>query len=225
MTKKSSKVRRKKRRRHQSGEGRRIESDHKSFYFFIGLVVIALFACVSSGAPRQGFYGIIFLLIGILIALFPPQFSISKWIPLGAGLFIFASSLSFLPRGMTGTQEWRIHLESLGLDTGNLITAHPTKSIEILFIIGAVLITALCALGHRLNRPRLLKVASFFLLLVVVYAGISMLFKEYQWEWEWDLNNQFGFFANRNHMATLMVMGSLIGTGTLSLSITQKNGS
>ena len=222
MTKEGSRVRRKKRRRHQSSESRRIESDHKSFYFFIGLVVIALFACVCSGAPRQGFYGIVFLLIGILIALFPPQFSISKWISLGAGLFILASSLSFLPRGMAGTQEWRIHLESLGLDTGNLITTHPAKSIEILFIIGAVLITALCALGHRLNRQRLLKVASFFLLLVAVYTGISMLFMEYEWEWSWDPNDQFSFFGNRNHMATLIVIGSLIGTGTLSLSIIQK---
>ncbi|MBT7981998.1 MAG: O-antigen ligase family protein [Akkermansiaceae bacterium] len=222
MMKEGSTVRKKKRRLHRSREGKGIESDHKSFYFFIGLVVIALFACVSSEAPRQGVYGIVFLLIGILIALFPPQFSISKWIPLGAGLFFIASSLSFLPRGMAGTQAWRIHLESLGLDTGNLITAHPTNSLEVLFIIGTVLITALCALGHRLTRQRLLKVASFFLLLVTVYAGISMLFKEYQWEWEWDPNDGFGFFGNRNHMATLIVMGSLIGTGTLSLSIIQK---
>ena len=35
---------------------------------------------------------------------------------------------------------------------------------------------------------------------------------------EWDPNEQFGFFANRNHMATLMVMGSLIiGVGCLYL--------
>ena len=80
MTKEDSKGRRKKRRRHQSSENRGIESDNKSFYFFIGLVVIALFACVSSGGPRQGFYGIVFLLIGTLIALFPPRFSIPKWI-------------------------------------------------------------------------------------------------------------------------------------------------
>ena len=220
--KEGSTVRKKKRRLHRSREGKGIESDHKSFYFFIGLVVIALFACVSSGAPRQGFYGIVFLLIGMLIALFPPQFSISKWIPLGAGLFFLASSLSFLPRGMAGTQAWRIHLESLGLDTGKLITAHPAKSLEVLFIIGTVLITALCALGHRLTRQRLLNVASFFLLLVAVYAAISMLFEDYQWEWSWDANNNFGFFGNRNHMATLMVIGSLIGTGTLSLSIIQK---
>ena len=222
MSKEDSKVRRKKRRRHQSSENRGIESDNKSFYFFIGLVVIALFACVSSGGPRQGFYGIVFLLIGTLIALFPPRFSIPKWILLGTGLFFLASSLSLLPRGLTSTPAWRIHLESLGLDTGKLITPHPAKSIELLFIIGAVLITALCTLGHRLNRQRLLDVASFFLLSVAAYTGISMLFIEYQWKWAWDPSDQFGFFGNRNHMATLMVIGSLVGTGTLSLLIIRK---
>ena len=39
----------------------------------------------------------------------------------------------------------------------------------------------------------------------------------------WDPNNQFGFFANRNHMATLMVMGSLVGVGSLFGYLKKKN--
>ena len=50
-----------------------------------------------------------------------------------------------------------------------------------------------------------------------------MLFLKYEWQWQWDPNNQFGFFANRNHMATLMVMGSLAGVGSLFIYLKKSN--
>ena len=43
----------------------------------------------------------------------------------------------------------------------------------------------------------------------------TMLFIQNEWTWEWDPNSGFGFFANRNHMATIMVMGTLVGLGCL----------
>ena len=165
-------------------------------------------------APKQGFYGILFISIGILVALFPPVFITSKCLIIGLTLVFISLSTSLLPRDFASSQSWRINLESLGLDTGNLISPHPAATIESLIIVGVILMIGLCSLGHRISRESFLKIAALFVLAVSLYTGISMLFVQNEWDWAWDPNNQFGFFANRNHMATLMVMASLVGVGT-----------
>ena len=200
-----------------------ISQEKASYFFFIGLLIIAIFGCVASGAPKQGFYGILFVSIGILVALFPPAFITSKWLIIGLTLFFISLSTSLLPRDFASSQSWRINLESLGLDTGNLISPHPATTVESLIIVGVILVIGLCSLGHRIGRESLLKVAALFVLAVSLYTGISMLFVQNEWDWAWDPNNQFGFFANRNHMATLMVMASLVGVASLFIYLKKKN--
>ena len=185
--------------------------------------MIAIFGCVASGAPRQGFYGIVFVSIGILVALFPPVFITTKWLNIGLVLFIISLALSLLPRSFADSQSWRNNLESLGLETGNLISPHPLVTIESIIIVGSILLIGLCSLGHRISRDNFSKISSLFLGFVAFfYAGISMLFT--QNDWNWNSNSGFGFFANRNHMATLMVMGILVGVGSLFLYLKKKIG-
>ena len=134
-----------------------ISQEKASYFFFIGLLIIAMFGCVASGAPKQGFYGILFILIGILVALFPPAFITSKWLIIGLTLFLISLSASLLPRDFASSQSWRMNLESLGLDTGSLITAHPVATIESLIIVGVILMIGLCSLGHRISRKAFLR--------------------------------------------------------------------
>ena len=110
----------------------------------------------------------------------------------------------------------------MGLETGNLISPHPSSTIESLVIIGSVLIIGTCSIGHRISKDSFHKVASLFVVFIAVYVGTSMLVVLNKWNWEWDPNNGFGFFANRNHMAILMVMGSLVGVGSLFLYLKKK---
>ena len=200
-----------------------ISQEKASYFFFIGLLIIAIFGCVASGAPKQGFYGILFVSIGILVALFPPAFITSKWLIIGLTLFLISLSTSLLPRDFASSQSWRTNLESLGLDTGNLISPHPAATIESLIIVGVIIMIGLCSLGHRISRESFHKIAALFALAVSLYTGISMLFVQNEWDWAWDPNNQFGFFANRNHMATLMVMASLVGVGSSFVYLKKKN--
>ena len=116
-----------------------------------------------------------------------------------------------------------MNLESLGLDTGNLISPHPAATIESLITVAVIIMIGLCSLGHRISRESFLKIAALFVLAVSLYTGISMFFVQNEWDWAWDPNNQFGFFANRNHMATLMVMASLVGVGSLFVYLNKKN--
>ncbi|MEC7222645.1 MAG: hypothetical protein VXW02_00090, partial [Verrucomicrobiota bacterium] len=200
-----------------------LSQERASYFFFTGLLIIAIFSCVASGAPKQGFYGIIFLSIGILVAIFPPSFVIPRWLNFGLLLFFISLSTSLLPRSFGSKQSWRIKLESLGLETGSLITPHPAATIESLIIVFSVILIGLCSLGHRISRDSFLKITTFFVVAVAIYSGISMLFLKHEWQWQWDPNNQFGFFANRNHMATLMVMGSLAGVGSLFVYLKKSN--
>ena len=211
------------RKRNKFRTGLNLSQEKGSYFFFIGLLIIAMFGCVASGAPKQGFYGILFVSIGILVALFPPAFITSKWLIIGLTLFLISLSASLLPRDFASSQSWRTNLESLGLDTGNQISPHPATTIESLIIVGVIVMLTLCSLGHRISRESLLKIASLFVLAVSIYTGISMLFVQYEWDWVWNPNNQFGFFANRNHMATLMVMASLVGVGSLFVYLKKKN--
>ena len=197
--------------------------EKNSYCFFIGLLIIAIFACVASGAPRQGFYGILFISIGTLIALFPPAFIVSKWLYIGLGIFFISMASSLLPRDFAKSQSWRINLETLGLETGNLISPHPAVTIEFLIIAGSIIILILSAFGHRVNRDSFLKIAGFFVIAIASYTGVAMIFFENEWQWAWDNSKEFGFFPNRNHMATLMVMGSLVGVGCLFLNIKTHN--
>ena len=218
-----SKGKKKKRKRNRFSHRLKLSQERASYFFYIGLLIIAIFGCVASGAPRQGFYGIIFVSFGILVTLFPPAFKTPKWLNIGLTLFFISLSASLLPRDFAISQSWRTKLESLGLETGNLISPHPAATIESLVIIGLAIFIGLCSLGHRVNRQSFLKIASLFVIAAASYTAISMLFIQNEWTWEWDPNSGFGFFANRNHMATLMVMGSLVGLGSLFIHLKKKN--
>tara|TARA_B100000963_G_scaffold327822_1_gene315872 strand:- start:4126 stop:6276 length:2151 start_codon:yes stop_codon:yes gene_type:complete len=200
-----------------------LSQERASYFFFVGLLIISIFGCVASGAPKQGFYGIIFVSIGILVALFPPVFMTSKWLLGGLSLFLLSLSASLLPRNFAGSQSWRTNLETLELDTGGLISPHPAATVESIIIVISIITIGLCALGHRIGRDNLLKIATLFVLAVTSYTGISIIVTQNDWVWAWDTNKQFGFFPNANHMATLMVMGSLVCVACLLMYVKKKN--
>ena len=184
-----SSKRKTRRKRNKFGSSLNLSQEKASYFFFIGLLIIAIFGCVASGAPKQGFYGILFISIGILVALFPPAFITSKWLIIGLTLFLISLSASLLPRSFASSQNWRANLESLGLETGNLISPHPTATIESLIIVGSIIVIGLCSLGHRISRASFLKIATLFVIAVALNYWNFNAFRSKN-EWEWGMGSQ-----------------------------------
>ncbi len=166
-----------------------------------------------------GTHALIFSVLGLLLLAFPPHFRISPWlIALAVGLVI-TSALPLLPRGLAGTQEWRLTLEGLGLDTGNQITPHPRQTILYLSGFAALILFAVSLAGHRISLGSQYTIALGVTMMIGGYALLAMLAQDFGWSILWDTEPSFGLFPNRNHSATLMAMGGICGLGVVFHSL------
>lgn len=189
-----------------------------------GLWALSLFGAFAASAPVQTLYGVAFAGLGLLMFFFPPRARLPWFFYALAGLLLAQAALSFLPREWFPAQPWRLEVEALGVDTGGQVTPHPRQSIEFWLRLAVWLGAALFALGHRVEGGSRLLLALLFSVGVAVYAGVSMAAESFQWKLTWDPVPTFGFFLNRNHTATFLVMGALCGLGVMRQAIREKRG-
>lgn len=194
----------------------------RSLTAFIGFIIVCFFAVFTPGGPVQGTHGIVFAGVGLLIALFPPVFRVSRWIWIPCILLILLSSLVFLPADWFGKNQWRGNLEALGVDLGGSVTAHPAQTLEFLMGLGISICVATYLLGLSISSKGLNLMGFLISTGIAIYALISMLAIDNHWDFAWDIEPTFGFFPNRNHSASLLAMGAIGGLGVLYQSIVTK---
>jgi O-antigen ligase len=73
--------------------------------------------------------------------------------------------------------------------------------------------------GHRVNHAGNHMLALLFAAGVALVALFAIAAQESHWALPWDGVDTFGFFANRNHMATLLVMGTMAGAAVAVQSL------
>ncbi len=201
------------------------ESDSRSALpALIGLLVVALFALFSAGAPVQASHGVIFIGLGLLMLLFPGSARLPWWLPALGLLAVVLAALCFLPVQWFGLPEWRIKLEALGVATGALVTAHPQASAENLSGFAVFLAGALFVLTHRVGERTQHTLALLTCLGIAGYAVVSMLTQSLGWQFAWDWVPSFGFFPNCNHSATVLAIGAVLACGVLLQGIRWKRG-
>ena len=177
---------------------------------FAGILAACVFAFFTPGGPAQGTHGIVFLVVGILMVAVAPMFRLPWFAWAAGGAVVAFSALSFLP---AGKPEWRSELAEAGLDLGGMATPQPGLTFNYWIGLALGVIGALYILGFRVRSGERLKFVFLFVVAVGVYTVISMWSADTGTLLPWDKVDSFGLFPNRNHTATLLVMGAICGCG------------
>ena len=183
-----------------------------------GIWLIVFLGSIFVQSPWEQFHGIIFLLVGALVCLFPPIRTHPKlWWGL-AIVFVLGGLSSFLPANWFEPKDWRGDLDSVGVDTGSLVVVQGGYALESLSVFFVILFTGLWMAGHRASRKDLRIWSLMFVWGVAAYAIASWSIQHFT-----DTGpSSFGFFPNRNHTATYLAMGAVCGLGCILQAIRDK---
>ncbi len=218
---------RRRRRRHAKGvawprdpEG----AGRGSFWAFLGMAALALYGIFAGAAAPESLHGVLWVGLGVLLVLFPPELQLRRmWWVLGVALLVGAA-MAFLPARWFGIPEWRRVLEGAGVDVGALVTIQPRQTAEIWAALALSVTAAWFVLGHRVSDRAHLGLAIFVALGLAGYGAVSILAEGRAPRWAWDPEANFGLFGNRNHTATVLVMGVLCALGVLMEGVREKRG-
>lgn len=190
--------------------------ERRSTLVFGGFLGLILLACFFPQMPAQGLYGLLWVGLGTLMLLRPPEVRVPWLWPLCAFGFVLAAMAGFLPREWFAPQPWRSGLEALGLDTGTRAYIQPGVAVETLLGFAMTALAGVFLLGHRVGT----RVQHHFMLGFASAVGLwtlaALLFHQ--------ADQNFGFFPNRNHTATLLSMGAFAGLGALAQAVRFKEG-
>lgn len=188
-----------------------------------GMLALCLAGALAAGMPAQGTHGVLFALAGLLMIFCPPVARIPWPCWAGAAVMLAAGAGALLPAEWFAAPGWRADLEALGLPLGRHVTPAPWITLECLGAGALALAGALFMLGHRLEDRDFPWLALCFAGAVAVYAAAAIV-AAHQPAPAGAGATVFGFFPNRNHTATFLVMGSVAGAGILWQGIRHSRG-
>lgn len=184
---------------------------------FVTMLLLVLLAVTLPEMPPQVLLGFLWTVGGTLMLLLPPVVRLPRAWPLLAVGFVMFSAAGFLPREWFHVSPWRLDLEALGLDTGRHTFLQPQLAAESWAGFAVTTLVGLFLLGHRIDSRMHHRLALGFVLGLAVWTAAALLLHK-----PGDL---FGFFPNRNHTATLLVMATFVSLGSLAQAIRMRHGS
>ncbi|MES2707685.1 MAG: O-antigen ligase family protein [Verrucomicrobiota bacterium] len=198
--------------------------DLPSVTAFGGMALLGISAMLLSGAPLALMLAVVWVGFGCLLIWAPPRFAVRRlWLVSGVAL-LAGCSLAFLPWRWFGEAPWRAGLEALGQSTGTAVSIRPAMTAGLLAQLAVSMLAAWYLLGHRIpdkhHRWLVMAIAAG----IAVYGVVCMLAFRVEPAWKWDPVVTFGIYSNRNHTATVLVMGALCSLGLIMEGIRTRNG-
>jgi hypothetical protein len=189
------------------------EEEHGGSGIALGLLgAICFLSWLSASADRDALTGGALTAAGLLMLWQPVRQRVPAGCWIAASLWLIGSLLAFLPVDGSTWPAWRVALAAEGVDTGGRFTPQPLAAFGSLAVMAATVLVALWAACQSKGSSQRLGLG--FLAAVVLYALIAWLAPDLL-NFQTNASGSFGFFPNRNHSATLLVMGSMVSLGLL----------
>ena len=176
----------------------------------------AMLAVLVSGT--QDVWAVITLLafagLGLLVG--TPVVLPRTWPMVGAALFCLFSLAAFLPQAWLPIPGWRVSL-SVATEIGLAASVSPQPWIGWFWwwLVVAACVTSLYLQTLRLERGSLALLLHAVAVFAGLYAALSIFADQTGWRFPFSGGAPFGFLPNRNHTATLMVIGSVLSIGLM----------
>lgn len=188
------------------------------------ILVAAAAGVLLCGGMPQGSMGIFLLAAAACLVLIPPTGSVPVAIWLVAGLTVGAGYLSLLPSDLFQTPGWRhALLAEGGFGPLDHVSVVPEETLFWLAILAGSLVVGMYLLSQPVCATGMVWLAAAASLFCAAYAGMAIFAEARGWKPAFDAGGTFGFFANRNHVSTLLVTGALAGIGALAGGIERRN--
>lgn len=183
------------------------------------LVGLFLFVGIFLGPAAWTAQHAIFFAVAGLIVIAGGVPRISRRMCWLVGIFILCLLTAFLPASLFPTPEWRKELAGLGIGNGSQVL-QSGMAMEMVIVFALTILVGLWLSGRRVSSETLKHLALAFTIGVAGYALLSWLLREPLGQMRG--RDHFGFFPNRNHSATYLVMGGISGLGCFMQAVREK---
>lgn len=190
--------------------------------FFGAMWLLLLVATLMVQTEWAEFHGSLLIGLGALVLVCRPAAKIPRSWWILAGIFVMTGAFSFLPAKWFYYPAWRTNFDRLDIATGSQVVIQARQAAEQFAVFVITLLVGIWMAGFRANGFQLRLWSLAFTTGVAAYAIASKILLDRVVTGPLIGDEHYGFFPNRNHTATYLVMGSICGVGSVLQAIRDK---
>jgi hypothetical protein len=178
----------------------------------LALPTLPVLACFLGGATEKWSEGIIVALLGLILLIDPPRFSLGRILNLLMLVFLASAATAFLPAGWFAQPAWRLVLvNDFGIHLPDTLSPQPWISLGcfVSLVAGLSWLYYMSALELDLREVR--QQLRFFAAGIVLLAALCIaLYSAHTALPFWHNQRGFGPFPNRNQTANLFGLTAIV---------------